>query len=118
MGRKLDPTNKVKRGPGKKARKQQGAETELVKFIKDGNYAHCFTGPIKMGNVNSAALVTLSFSLQKNLNQNVCRGEPGNGERSTDNLVESYLVVQIAQMYHLLQSSKTSADCKEASRTK
>ncbi|XP_061530416.1 probable 28S rRNA (cytosine(4447)-C(5))-methyltransferase [Phycodurus eques] len=35
MGRKLDPTNKVKRGPGKKARKQQGAETELAKFIKD-----------------------------------------------------------------------------------
>ncbi|KAG7217002.1 hypothetical protein INR49_001656 [Caranx melampygus] len=35
MGRKLDPTNKVKRGPGKKARKQQGAETELAKFITD-----------------------------------------------------------------------------------
>ncbi|XP_077577380.1 28S rRNA (cytosine(4447)-C(5))-methyltransferase [Stigmatopora nigra] len=35
MGRKLDPTNKVKRGPGRKARKQQGAETELAKFIKD-----------------------------------------------------------------------------------
>lgn len=35
MGRKLDPTNKVKRGPGKKAKKQQGAETELVKFITD-----------------------------------------------------------------------------------
>uniref|UniRef100_A0A3Q3EQD9 NOP2 nucleolar protein homolog (yeast) n=1 Tax=Labrus bergylta TaxID=56723 RepID=A0A3Q3EQD9_9LABR len=39
MGRKLDPTNKVKRGPGRKSRKQQGAETELVKFIKDGNYS-------------------------------------------------------------------------------
>lgn len=36
MGRKLDPTNKVKRGPGKKARKQQGAEVELAKFITDG----------------------------------------------------------------------------------
>ncbi|CAN9513714.1 unnamed protein product [Ophioblennius macclurei] len=35
MGRKLDPTNKVKRGPGRKARKQQGAETELAKFITD-----------------------------------------------------------------------------------
>ncbi|XP_044064833.1 probable 28S rRNA (cytosine(4447)-C(5))-methyltransferase [Siniperca chuatsi] len=35
MGRKLDPTNKVKRGPGKKARKQKGAETELAKFIND-----------------------------------------------------------------------------------
>ncbi|XP_028280208.1 28S rRNA (cytosine(4447)-C(5))-methyltransferase [Parambassis ranga] len=33
MGRKLDPTKQVKRGPGKKARKQQGAETELAKFI-------------------------------------------------------------------------------------
>ncbi|XP_054637651.1 probable 28S rRNA (cytosine(4447)-C(5))-methyltransferase [Dunckerocampus dactyliophorus] len=35
MGRKLDPTSKVKRGPGKKSKKQQGAETELAKFIKD-----------------------------------------------------------------------------------
>ncbi|XP_068179586.1 28S rRNA (cytosine(4447)-C(5))-methyltransferase [Antennarius striatus] len=43
MGRKLDPTNKVKRGPGKKARKQQGAETELVKFIKDEE-----TGPKRL----------------------------------------------------------------------
>ncbi|XP_041649709.1 probable 28S rRNA (cytosine(4447)-C(5))-methyltransferase [Cheilinus undulatus] len=43
MGRKLDPTNKVKRGPGRKARKQQGAETELVKFIKDED-----TGPKRL----------------------------------------------------------------------
>ncbi|XP_030250828.1 28S rRNA (cytosine(4447)-C(5))-methyltransferase [Sparus aurata] len=43
MGRKLDPTNKVKRGPGKKAKKQQGAETELVKFIDDDE-----TGPKRM----------------------------------------------------------------------
>ncbi|XP_056301040.1 probable 28S rRNA (cytosine(4447)-C(5))-methyltransferase [Pseudoliparis swirei] len=35
MGRKLDPTNKVKRGPGRKSKKQQGAETELAKFITD-----------------------------------------------------------------------------------
>ncbi|XP_019948519.2 28S rRNA (cytosine(4447)-C(5))-methyltransferase [Paralichthys olivaceus] len=35
MGRKLDPTNKVKRGPGRKSRKQQGAENELAKFITD-----------------------------------------------------------------------------------
>ncbi|XP_066538986.1 probable 28S rRNA (cytosine(4447)-C(5))-methyltransferase [Hoplias malabaricus] len=35
MGRKLDPTNKVKRGPGRKARKQKGAETELAKFLVD-----------------------------------------------------------------------------------
>ncbi|KAK2903327.1 hypothetical protein Q8A67_008040 [Cirrhinus molitorella] len=33
MGRKLDPTTKVKRGPGRKARKQKGAETELAKFL-------------------------------------------------------------------------------------
>uniref|UniRef100_A0A8C1RR19 NOP2 nucleolar protein homolog (yeast) n=1 Tax=Cyprinus carpio TaxID=7962 RepID=A0A8C1RR19_CYPCA len=33
MGRKLDPTIKVKRGPGRKARKQKGAETELTKFF-------------------------------------------------------------------------------------
>ncbi|XP_051576390.1 probable 28S rRNA (cytosine(4447)-C(5))-methyltransferase [Myxocyprinus asiaticus] len=35
MGRKLDPTNKVKRGPGRKSRKQKGAETELTKFLVD-----------------------------------------------------------------------------------
>ncbi|XP_052475086.1 probable 28S rRNA (cytosine(4447)-C(5))-methyltransferase isoform X1 [Carassius gibelio] len=35
MGRKLDPTIKVKRGPGRKARKQKGAETELSKFLVD-----------------------------------------------------------------------------------
>ncbi|XP_044533512.1 probable 28S rRNA (cytosine(4447)-C(5))-methyltransferase [Gracilinanus agilis] len=33
MGRKLDPTKKEKRGPGRKARKQKGAETELAKFL-------------------------------------------------------------------------------------
>uniref|UniRef100_A0A3B4H8J9 NOP2 nucleolar protein n=1 Tax=Pundamilia nyererei TaxID=303518 RepID=A0A3B4H8J9_9CICH len=38
MGRKLDPSKKLKKGPGKKTRKQQGAETELAKFIPDGNY--------------------------------------------------------------------------------
>ncbi|XP_012664827.1 probable 28S rRNA (cytosine(4447)-C(5))-methyltransferase [Otolemur garnettii] len=32
MGRKLDPT-KEKRGPGRKARKQKGAETELIRFL-------------------------------------------------------------------------------------
>uniref|UniRef100_A0A8C1YT47 NOP2 nucleolar protein homolog (yeast) n=1 Tax=Cyprinus carpio TaxID=7962 RepID=A0A8C1YT47_CYPCA len=37
MGRKLDPTVKVKRGPGRKARKQKGAETELSKFLVDGS---------------------------------------------------------------------------------
>lgn len=39
MGRKLDPTNKVKRGPGRKARKQKGAETEVAKFLVDGMIA-------------------------------------------------------------------------------
>ncbi|XP_034368272.1 28S rRNA (cytosine(4447)-C(5))-methyltransferase [Arvicanthis niloticus] len=41
MGRKLDPTKKEKRGPGRKARKQKGAETELVRFLPaadDGNF--------------------------------------------------------------------------------
>ncbi|KAL2776968.1 putative 28S rRNA (cytosine(4447)-C(5))-methyltransferase isoform 4, partial [Daubentonia madagascariensis] len=33
MGRKLDPTKKEKRGPGRKARKQKGAETELTRFL-------------------------------------------------------------------------------------
>ena len=53
MGRKLDPTNKVKRGPGKKAKKQQGAETELAKFIKDdGDYpALCITFTLEIYSV-------------------------------------------------------------------
>ncbi|XP_037640232.1 probable 28S rRNA (cytosine(4447)-C(5))-methyltransferase isoform X2 [Sebastes umbrosus] len=43
MGRKLDPTNKVKRGPGKKTKKQKGAETELANFIPDEE-----TGPKRL----------------------------------------------------------------------
>ncbi|MED6238932.1 rRNA (cytosine-C5-)-methyltransferase nop2 [Ataeniobius toweri] len=43
MGRKLDPTNKVKRGPGKKARKQKGAEVELANFITEED-----TGPKRL----------------------------------------------------------------------
>ncbi|XP_067094930.1 probable 28S rRNA (cytosine(4447)-C(5))-methyltransferase [Osmerus mordax] len=35
MGRKLDPTKWVKRGPGRKSRKQKGAETELSKFLPE-----------------------------------------------------------------------------------
>nr|XP_012615911.1 probable 28S rRNA (cytosine(4447)-C(5))-methyltransferase isoform X2 [Microcebus murinus] len=37
MGRKLDPTKKEKRGPGRKARKQKGAETELTRFLPAGD---------------------------------------------------------------------------------
>ncbi|OXB76270.1 UNVERIFIED_CONTAM: hypothetical protein H355_014678 [Colinus virginianus] len=33
MGRKLDPSRKEKRGPGRKARKQRGAEVELARFL-------------------------------------------------------------------------------------
>ncbi|NXQ44843.1 NOP2 methyltransferase, partial [Catharus fuscescens] len=33
MGRKLDPTRKERRGPGRKARKQRGAEVELARFL-------------------------------------------------------------------------------------
>lgn len=39
MGRKLDPT-KEKRGPGRKARKQKGAETELARFLPAGRAPH------------------------------------------------------------------------------
>uniref|UniRef100_A0A8C2VXA0 NOP2 nucleolar protein n=1 Tax=Chinchilla lanigera TaxID=34839 RepID=A0A8C2VXA0_CHILA len=39
MGRKLDPT-KEKRGPGRKARKQKGAETELVRFLPAAGDEH------------------------------------------------------------------------------
>uniref|UniRef100_A0A8C6Y6A5 NOP2 nucleolar protein n=1 Tax=Naja naja TaxID=35670 RepID=A0A8C6Y6A5_NAJNA len=33
MGRKLDPNRQAKRGPGRKARKQRGAEQELAHFL-------------------------------------------------------------------------------------
>uniref|UniRef100_A0A8B9RSK6 SAM-dependent MTase RsmB/NOP-type domain-containing protein n=1 Tax=Accipiter nisus TaxID=211598 RepID=A0A8B9RSK6_9AVES len=36
MGRKLDPARKEKRGPGRKARKQRGAEVELARFLPPG----------------------------------------------------------------------------------
>uniref|UniRef100_A0A4W5PYG9 NOP2 nucleolar protein homolog (yeast) n=1 Tax=Hucho hucho TaxID=62062 RepID=A0A4W5PYG9_9TELE len=39
MGRKLDPTTYVKKGPGRKSRKQKGAETELAKFLTDEDTA-------------------------------------------------------------------------------
>ncbi|XP_063818500.1 probable 28S rRNA (cytosine(4447)-C(5))-methyltransferase [Pseudophryne corroboree] len=35
MGRKLDPLKKVPRGPGRKSRKQPGAENELSKFLSE-----------------------------------------------------------------------------------
>ncbi|KAG9471314.1 probable 28S rRNA (cytosine(4447)-C(5))-methyltransferase [Eleutherodactylus coqui] len=35
MGRKLDPLRKAPRGPGRKARKQPGAENELSKILSD-----------------------------------------------------------------------------------
>ncbi|XP_075699093.1 28S rRNA (cytosine(4447)-C(5))-methyltransferase [Rhinoderma darwinii] len=35
MGRKLDPLKKVPRGPGRKSRKQPGAENELSKVLSD-----------------------------------------------------------------------------------
>ncbi|XP_069610216.1 28S rRNA (cytosine(4447)-C(5))-methyltransferase isoform X2 [Ranitomeya imitator] len=37
MGRKLDPLKKVPRGPGRKSRKQPGAEKELCKILSDGD---------------------------------------------------------------------------------
>lgn len=49
MGRKLDPTKKEKRGPGRKARKQKGAETELIRFLPaagDENFRGC---PVVLG---------------------------------------------------------------------
>lgn len=45
MGRKLDPTKKEKRGPGRKARKQKGAETELVRFLPAGEGRSFLTPP-------------------------------------------------------------------------
>ncbi|NXT30740.1 NOP2 methyltransferase, partial [Pelecanoides urinatrix] len=42
MGRKLDPGRKEKRGPGRKARKQRGAEVELARFLPPGK-----SGPVR-----------------------------------------------------------------------
>lgn len=44
MGRKLDPSRKEKRGPGRKARKQRGAEVELARFLPPGK-----CGPSRRG---------------------------------------------------------------------
>lgn len=44
MGRKLDPSKKEKRGPGRKARKQRGAEVELARFLSPGK-----CGPSRRG---------------------------------------------------------------------
>ncbi|NXV19385.1 NOP2 methyltransferase, partial [Cepphus grylle] len=46
MGRKLDPTRKEKRGPGRKARKQRGAEVELARFLPPGKSG---PGPLRPG---------------------------------------------------------------------
>ncbi|NXE12597.1 NOP2 methyltransferase, partial [Lophotis ruficrista] len=45
MGRKLDPTRKEKRGPGRKARKQRGAEVELARFLPPGKSGLARPGP-------------------------------------------------------------------------
>ena len=46
MGRKLDPTRKEKRGPGRKARKQRGAEVELARFLPPGKSGPAWPGPV------------------------------------------------------------------------
>ncbi|NXG48256.1 NOP2 methyltransferase, partial [Psilopogon haemacephalus] len=60
MGRKLDPTKKQKRGPGRKARKQRGAEVELARFLPPGKYGLVRIGahsprPKEKGAVKAAA---------------------------------------------------------------
>uniref|UniRef100_A0A8C9EMU8 Uncharacterized protein n=1 Tax=Pavo cristatus TaxID=9049 RepID=A0A8C9EMU8_PAVCR len=46
MGRKLDPNRKEKRGPGRKARKQRGAEVELARFLPPGKCGPCWRGAL------------------------------------------------------------------------
>ncbi|NXW08577.1 NOP2 methyltransferase, partial [Fregetta grallaria] len=46
MGRKLDPSRKEKRGPGRKARKQRGAEVELARFLPPGKSGPARSGPV------------------------------------------------------------------------
>lgn len=60
MGRKLDPTKKEKRGPGRKARKQKGAETELARFLPTGKGQACFRIFQLLG-VLSSVFITPSF---------------------------------------------------------
>uniref|UniRef100_A0A8C4UED8 SAM-dependent MTase RsmB/NOP-type domain-containing protein n=1 Tax=Falco tinnunculus TaxID=100819 RepID=A0A8C4UED8_FALTI len=45
MGRRLDPSRKEKRGPGRKARKQRGAEVELARFLPPGESGPARPGP-------------------------------------------------------------------------
>lgn len=56
MGRKLDPTRKEKRGPGRKARKQKGAEIELAKFLPLGKPS-CFDIPVHPSEVERERIV-------------------------------------------------------------
>ncbi|NXV96853.1 NOP2 methyltransferase, partial [Calonectris borealis] len=46
MGRKLDPSRKEKRGPGRKARKQRGAEVELARFLPPAGSASAGRRPL------------------------------------------------------------------------
>ncbi|KAF7670148.1 hypothetical protein LDENG_00050250 [Lucifuga dentata] len=72
MGRKLDPTKKVKRGPGKKAKKQQGAETELAKFMADEE-----TGPKRLSSRARKRAAKRNQDLKKS--KNIEEKQPNKG---------------------------------------
>lgn len=78
MGRKLDPTNKVKRGPGKKARKQKGAETELAKFLTDED-----TGAKRLSSRSRRRAAKRTQNLKKP--QNVAEQQPAKGFTDENN---------------------------------
>lgn len=127
MGRKLDPTYNVKRGPGRKAKKQQGAETELAKFITDGDYCVFFLKDITMiiqavnFNENHFILPALtlllvglnvSLFLQRKLEQNACQVEAGKGERLSDYVI-LFLFLQVSNLFcHFTELRRESRMCK------
>uniref|UniRef100_A0A7M4FVJ2 NOP2 nucleolar protein n=1 Tax=Crocodylus porosus TaxID=8502 RepID=A0A7M4FVJ2_CROPO len=79
MGRKLDPTRKEKRGPGRKARKQKGAEVELAKFLPLGKPI-CFDIPVHPSEVECGPIVW-PFSATRFLNcLFVCFEDDSEGE--------------------------------------
>ncbi|NXK45901.1 NOP2 methyltransferase, partial [Chauna torquata] len=101
MGRKLDPARKEKRGPGRKARKQRGAEVELARFLPPGKSgpARCrlaAPGVPGAGRLTAASLSAEAETGRKKLNakwltpakakKNLSKGN--NVELSSDGEVE------------------------------
>ena len=89
MGRKLDPTTHVKKGPGRKSRKQKGAEIELANFIPEGDYQpiikmdNAYLQLLYLNDCIAMFLKVFHFCLQRKQQRNVCQAEAGRGMRWT-----------------------------------